>query len=462
MTMMILIVASYISNNILAKTLNVHPNLESQYITAEILTLILGPSDPLQNWMFLVLVAVTAMASKYAFAIRKRHLFNPAAIGAVAGALILGQGATWWVGSIYLLPVVVVGGLLLVHKSRWYHLVIAFLISYFSLLVIFGLVDKTPIQDILLGLRITLLNTSIIFFTFIMLPEPLTAPSRRQNRIIYAVLIAVIMVGTQRYLPQIYYNLEFALVVGNLIAFAMSPNFKLKLKLKEKSYFARNSLALEFSPEHPVNFVPGQYMQFLLPQKKADNRGTRRYFSIASSPTEKNIIIATKLPEEPSTFKQELQNLNRDQIMLAFSLDGDFVLPKNEKIPLVFIAGGIGITPFRSMIKYLIDNNQKRDIVLFYSNKDFDEVGFTELLDEAEEKIGLKTVYVLTGKKPANWTGRTGFLNSKIISEDVSNYENRLFYLSGPDPMVRAYEKMLKDMGINRNQIMTDYFPGYE
>ncbi len=458
----ILITACYVTNLIVAKIFNVQPNFESQFITAEILTLIIGPFNPLVNWPFLLLVSVIAMSSKYVLTVKKRHIFNPAAVGLVACALILNQSASWWIGNIYLLPIVLIGGLLLIYKLRWFHLIWSFIISYAVLLVVTGVVDQADLQQILFVLKATFLNTGILFFSLIMLTEPSTAPSRMRNRIIYGILVAVVLIGTQRYLPSIYYNLEFSLVVGNLIAFALSPNFKQKLKLKDKIYFARNSLLLNFSTENNIKFIPGQYMQFLLPHKNPDNRGTRRYFSIASSPTEKTLMLATKFPDEPSTYKQELQNLNKDQIVLASSLDGDFVLPKNEKLPLVFMAGGIGITPFRSMIKYLLDNNQKRDIVLFYSNRDYDEIGFTDLFDEAEEKIGLKTVYILTAKTPGNWSGKKGFLTPKIIRDEVSDYENRTFYLSGPDAMVRAYQKMLREMGLNRSQIKSDYFPGYE
>ncbi|HYE22808.1 MAG TPA: FAD-dependent oxidoreductase, partial [Verrucomicrobiae bacterium] len=189
---------------------------------------------------------------------------------------------------------------------------------------------------------------------------------------------------------------------------------------------------------------------------------TRRYFSIASSPTEKDVKLTTKFADESSTYKNKLKDLNRDEVILAGSLDGDFVLPNKLDKGLVFIAGGVGIAPFRSMIKYIIDNNLKADITLFYSNKDYDEIGFTDLFDEAEEKIGLKTVYVLTGKTPPNWSGRRGFITDKMISEEVPDHANKIYYISGPDPMVRSYVKLLKNMGISPGQIKTDYFPGYE
>jgi glycine betaine catabolism B len=451
------------SNWIVSKIIGIKSNYESQFITAEILTLIMGPFHPLDNWQFILLAGVVSMVSKYVIVYKKRHIFNPAALAMVVSALVLSQSASWWAGSKYMLPVVVLGGLIMAYKLRWFHLVLTFLATYSALIVGFSLYDGVDLASSLTILRDTYLNSAILFFSFVMLTEPLTAPSRRQNRMIYGVFIAAVLIILQRFYFTIYYNLELALVIGNILAFVLSPNPKIRLRLKEKSYFARNSMILSFVPEKPIKYLPGQYMQFTLPHHKVDSRGIRRYFSIASSPSEETIMLATKFAEEGSSFKNALKDMPADESLLAHSLDGDFVLPKNQNQELVFIAGGVGIAPFRSMIKNILDNDLKYKITLFYANKDFDEIGFTDLFDEAEEKIGMKTVYTLTGKKiPGNWPGLTGFIDAKMVNDQVQDPQNKIFYLSGPDPMVRAYKKMLRDMGIKSSRIMTDYFPGYE
>jgi ferredoxin-NADP reductase len=455
-------VACWAANWTFAKIVGVHPNPESQYITAEILTLIVGPFNPLTNWWFLLLVAVVAMGSKYIIVYRKRHIFNPAAFAVVVTALTIGQAASWWVGSIYTFPIILIGGLLLLYKMRWLHLIWAFLASYFILFFAFNLGNGLTWADTALALKTTVLGTSLLFFSLIMLAEPLTAPARRNFRIAYGALTAVVLFLIQRYIPAAYFNLELTLVIMNFAAFIMTPNLKVNLKLREKTYFARGGMGLVFVPERPVKFQPGQYMQFLLPHQKPDSRGTRRYFSIASAPSEGTIMLATKLPDEPSSFKSRLKDLQKDEIILSSSLDGDFLLPKDEKIPLVLVAGGVGIAPFRSMIKELLSQNSRRDITLIYTVNEVDEIGFTEIFDEAEEKIGLKTVYVVQNNIPANWTGQTGRLNPNLVRNMVPNYENKTYFISGPDPMVRFAERMLKDMGVPRRQIKTDYFPGYE
>jgi ferredoxin-NADP reductase/Na+-translocating ferredoxin:NAD+ oxidoreductase RnfD subunit len=455
-------VACWAANWAFGKIFGVTPNPESQYITAEILTLIVGPFNPLTNWWFLLLISVVAMGSKYILAYRKRHFFNPAALGSVVAALTIGQSASWWVGSIYTFPIILVGGLLLLYKMRWLHLIWSFLISYFILFFAFNLGNGLAVGDAAIALKNTVLGTSLLFFSLIMLTEPLTAPSRRNFRIIYGALTAVLLFVIQQYVPAAYYNLELTLVIMNIAAFAMTPNLKVKLKLREKDYFARGGMELVFAPERPIKFRPGQYMQFMLPHDKPDSRGTRRYFSIASAPSEGTIMLATKLPDQPSSFKNHLKDLQKDEIILSSSLDGDFLLPKDEKIPLVLVAGGVGIAPFRSMVKELIHQNSRRDITLLYAVNEIDEMGFTEVFDEAEEKIGLKTIYVVQNNAPASWTGKIGRLSPALVRGSIPDYENKTYFISGPDPMVRYAEKMFKDMGIRRRQIKTDYFPGYE
>jgi len=114
-----------------------------------------------------------------------------------------------------------------------------------------------------------------------------------------------------------------------------------------------------------------------------DSRGNRRYFTIASSPTEKELRLGVKFYPNGSSFKKALASMNEADTIIASQLSGDFIMPSNKKKKLVFIAGGIGITPFRSMIKYLIDTKQKRDIVLIYSNRTKTDVIYKNIFDSA-------------------------------------------------------------------------------
>ena len=144
-------------------------------------------------------------------------------------------------------------------------------------------------------------------------------------------------------------------------------------------------------------------------------------------------------------------------------ISGDFTLPKDKKQKLVFIAGGIGVTPFRSMLKYLIDTKDARSIVMFYANKRADEIVYIDVFNQALQQLGIKMVYTLTDQAavPPNWQGRVGRIDAAMIKQEVPDFQERLFYLSGPHAMVVAYEEVLRGMGISERQIKKDFFPGF-
>lgn len=146
--------------------------------------------------------------------------------------------------------------------------------------------------------------------------------------------------------------------------------------------------------------------------------------------------------------------------LMASSLAGEFVLPVDKSEKLAFIAGGIGVTPFRSMIAYLKDRNEKRDIVFFYANRADDEIAYKELFESAAE-VGVRMVYVVSEAKAPGWNGHLGFLTKDIIAKEAPDFTDRTFYISGSHGMVTAFEKLLSESGIARSRIHTDFFPGF-
>jgi ferredoxin-NADP reductase len=148
--------------------------------------------------------------------------------------------------------------------------------------------------------------------------------------------------------------------------------------------------------------------------------------------------------------------------VLSGSIAGDFTLPRNKDKKLVFIAGGIGVTPFRSMVKYLHDKKEMRDVVLMYSNRSEAEIAYRDVFDAAAQAgIGIKTVYTLTDAGPQSWRGERGYIDSAMIQRQVPDYRDRTFYISGPQSMVDTFKKTLRQMGVARWNIRTDYFPGF-
>ncbi len=446
------------TNSLLAAIFKVPTNVESVYITALILALILDPAKSLADLQFLGWAAVLAMSSKYVLSLFNKHLFNPAAIAVVITAFTLGYSASWWVGTASMLPAVLIGGYLLVRKLREERIVGIFLLTSLVTICIVSMVQGLSITK---ELQQLLVESPLFFFATIMFTEPLTMPPTQKLRDIYAILVGVLF-APQMHVGPIYSTPELALVVGNLYTYIVSPKHKVMLKLRRKSTIAANIVDFVFKPSHRLAFEPGQYMEFTLAHPHPDSRGNRRYFTLASSPTEENLRLGVRFYPEGSSFKKTMSRLDNRTTMLAGQVAGDFTLPKDPDQKLVFIAGGIGITPFRSMLKYLIDTKEPRDIVLFYANKTADEIAYKDVLTQAQTLPGIRVFYTLTdtGALPRNWHGLIGRINDSMIRKLVPDYQERTFYMSGPPDMVRATEGMLKQMQVNPNQMKKDFFPG--
>lgn len=236
----------------------------------------------------------------------------------------------------------------------------------------------------------------------------------------------------------------------------------MNLKLIHKVKIAADSWELMF--EKPEGFVyePGQFLEIYLEHPKQDDRGIKRWFTLSSSPTESDLMITTRLVEKHSSFKDAMFKLEPGDSIETKGPMGSFVMPKDIKKPLVWIAGGIGITPFRSQMKFLIDNKEQRDISLIYSNRTLEDICFEDLWVTAEENINnFKLIETLVDKVPENWDGQTGTISKQMIQDGVKNINDCEIYVSGPEPMVEAFKPMLMEMGIKEENIHQDWFPNY-
>lgn len=454
-----LTLACWISNTFFARVFRVQTNLESVYITALILALIVTPVRNLQDALLLGLVAVLSQGSKYILAVNKKHIFNPAAFAVAMGALAFKEGASWWVGTSWMAPFVLVGGLLIVRKIRRFSLVLSYLIV--SIIAILGS-SAFSSNNPLIIIKNLILDSPIIFFSLVMLTEPQTTPPGKFLQITYGGLVGFLFAPFVR-LGTFSFSPEMALLAGNIFSYLLSPKEKLLLKIKEKIQIAPDIYDFVFDQDRKLVYLPGQYMEWTLGHKNPDRRGTRRYFTIAASPTEENLRIGVRFSQNGSSFKKALISMSSGDSIIASQLSGEFTLPRDPSRKLVFIAGGIGVTPYRSMIKYLLDTEQKRDMVLFYASKKEADFVYSDIFDKAEKSLGMKTVYVLTESEnvPKSWQGKVGQIDKKMIAEEVPDYHDRIFYISGPHSMVDVFEKVLKGLGIAGNQIKIDFFPGY-
>lgn len=458
-SLLVILVVCFASNKLFSKLTNANTNVESFWISAFILFLILTPVVRSSDFFVTVLISITAMASKYFLSFDKKHIFNPVAISCFLAGLFGFGNTVWWIGSTFLLPFVIIVGLLVVRKIRRFQLFSTFVIACIVSVSIFDFINSTPIIETLIQV---FTSWPLIFFGTIMLTEPFTTPMNKRYTTIYGIIVGSLF-GSQFLIGPLYASPEFALVVGNIFSFFVNPKGKIILKLRDIKQLAPSIFEFSFTPNGHVGFTSGQYMEWTLPHKNSDSRGIRRYFTIASAPGEDAIKLGVKIiSDSASTFKKALVNLKPGDKLTADQLSGDFVMPKNKSQKLVFVAGGIGITPFRSMIVNLIDMKRNIDFVLFYSASDPKEFVYRELFKRAEEN-GVKTVYVLGGKNlpPKNWTGETGYLTKDIIRKYAPDFKDRVFYLSGPVVMVNNYKNLLKQMRINYSKIVTDYFPGF-
>jgi ferredoxin-NADP reductase len=453
-----LIAVCGITNALFSRAFNVPPNVESSYISALILALIMTPTRWGHDLMFLFWAAVLAMGSKYILAINHKHVFNPVAIAVAIVALTLNQGASWWVGTAIMLPFVAIGGLLIVRKIRRAEMVATFLIAAIaSISALSFLAGSQP----LLALQHAFLESPLIFLAAVFVTEPLTTPPTRPLQMVYGAIVGALF-APQIHIGSFYTTPELAIVIGNIFSFIVSPKARLMLYLKEKIQIAPDIYDFVFEPQRRLAFAPGQYMEWTLGHPDPDNRGNRRYFTIASAPTEREVRMGVKFYPNSSSYKQSMLAMRPGSPILAAQLAGDFTLPRDPAQKVVMIAGGIGITPFRSMIKHLVDTHQRRSVRLIYAARRVNEFVYRDVLEDAARQIGLKTYYTLTDTKrlPPDWRGLAGHIDSRLIRRMIPDYAECLFYISGPNVMVNEVKGALLEAGVPRDRIHLDYFPG--
>jgi len=455
---------SYFTNRLFAWAFETPVNSESVYISASILILLVTPAtsrDPMAYVWFICWIAALTMASKFLFAIGKKHPFNPVALASVITPFTLGFALSWWVGNAYMAPLVAVAGFLIARKIKRTDLVASFLIMVFLVTIVSSVVSKGSFPEFGVFFQ-TLFQSPVLFLAAFMLTEPLTTPPSKWMRVVYGSIVGIFFFPNI-HIGSVYLTPELALVLGNLFSYLVSPKERVVLTLQKKQLIAKDTYEFSFASDKPLPFLPGQYLEFTVGHEHPDSRGNRRYFTIASSPTEPDFKLGVKFYPNPSTFKNKLQYLSVGEKILAGQCAGEFVLPKKNEQKVVFIAGGIGITPFRSMIQYCLDTNDARDIIQLYSNRTVEDIAYKDVFDEASKTLGMKTLYFVTdpGQVASATDMRVGFIDRAAIVKEIPDYKERMFYLSGPHSMVTLFQKTLAEMGVPKKHIKCDFFPGF-
>ena len=225
----------------------------------------------------------------------------------------------------------------------------------------------------------------------------------------------------------------------------------MKLKLVERQSLFADVETFYFEPKESIDWQSGQYMHYVFPHQNEDDRGEERWFTISSPPYEKHISITTRFTEkEGSSFKRALKAMKIGDAIESDGPKGRFVITEPAK-KTVLLAGGIGITPYHSMLLQMDHDGQAINADLLYANRD-DNFVFGEELAALETKHPDLHIHKFVGER-------------RIEVEDFKPYADDpalTIYLSGPEPMVENYAKTLKEkFGVAEERIMADDFPGY-
>ncbi len=438
-------------------------NLESAVITALIIFFLVLPAELSSLSDSWIIAAVTALAvlSKFAIAYKKQHLLNPAAAGAVAltllAPIIPGLGhfeSSWWIGNMQMFLPLFIAGLVVVVKIQKWTPVVAFLGVGF---LVFLFEEWRFGGDLVSGAMRFWFSGPSLFLAFFMLTEPFTMPPTKKLQFWYGALVGVLS-QTAVFSPFFRMVPELALLIGNIAFYPSTLKQKLHLEYISSREVAKNTWEFSFKKPAGVRFIAGQYLEWMLPHKGSDNRGIRRYFTIASAPSEEFLRIGVRISETMSTYKQALKGMKLGDVMIASQLSGDFVLPKEVGTKVAMVAGGIGITPFVSQIKEMVHKKEERDTILYSCNNTLSESAYRAEIAEAAKVISLSVVEVLAKEELPGM--ETGFLSKEIILRTCPDYLERTWYISGPPMMVSSYAGMLLEMKVPAGQIMTDFFPG--
>lgn len=238
----------------------------------------------------------------------------------------------------------------------------------------------------------------------------------------------------------------------------------MRASIKEKKEIAEGTLQVTYDLlGKQAKFKPGQYFFVtLINPPYLDNRGAMRHFSIvnsiANAPGSGEIVMATRIGE--SAFKRALLEVPEGTQVELGPIQGDFILPEKSDQPLVFIAGGIGITPFMSMIRYIDQNKLPYNITLIYSNRSQKSTAFLKDLQKiSKDNPNIKVIFTMTDDD--RWEGEKRRIDARFIQDHLDNINEYIYFVAGPKAMVEALVQALEEAGVNSKNIRKENFSGY-
>ncbi len=236
----------------------------------------------------------------------------------------------------------------------------------------------------------------------------------------------------------------------------------MRSQIKEKQEVAKQTLLVTFDLlGEEVDFQPGQYFWVELPNIGYDDeRGLRRHISVVTSPNERGVLgLCTRLRD--TAFKRTLAELEVGAEVDVEHPKGDYVLPSETDRPYVFIAGGIGITVFRCMLRYIVEEGLPHRVTLVYSNRDRESAAFLDELAEIErDNENIRLVLVMTDDP--EWEGEKRRIDADVLRDHLDGELGDYVYLvAGPPGLVDAIDEVLREAGVPEDRVRPSRFAGY-
>ncbi len=231
----------------------------------------------------------------------------------------------------------------------------------------------------------------------------------------------------------------------------------------KREEIADGTMAFHFAKPTDFQFRAGQSLDLtLLDPPETDAEGNTRAFSIASAPFDGDLMIATRMRD--TAFKRVLRSAAPGMQIKIEGPSGSFVLHRKAEKPAVFLAGGIGITPFLSIIRQSAHEKAPHQLYLFYSNRRPEDAAFLDVLSEMpKQNPNFHLIATMTemDKSHRQWNGETGFINSGMLAKYLPSLDGPIYYLAGPPAMVAAMRRMLTEARVDEDDIRTEEFSGY-
>lgn len=234
-------------------------------------------------------------------------------------------------------------------------------------------------------------------------------------------------------------------------------------RLLSRVEVAEGTMAFHFKKPLQFDFKPGQAADLTLSDPpETDSEGNTRTFSIASPPFEDQLMFTTRMRD--TAFKRSLKNVPLGTEVKIAPAMGSFTLHKNPAKAAVFLAGGIGITPFLSIVRQADHDRLPHKLHLFYSNRRPEDTAFLEALETLEKSNpSFQLICTMTEmqKSKQNWKGETGLIDKDSLLRHLPTLQGPIYYIAGPPVMVGGMRKMLVGAGVDEDDIRAEDFAGY-